>query len=786
MKFNFFIVIVLYLFVAISNCDDPKRYKITSRIPRMSRYYGMHITHNTVEDPKRKESVDNRDFINKDNELVHRYVIKLKDETLQSIKDEIGVKDNEKDQKTFENSNITESDMNMDYLIAMNQRTQTIVEGHGFHYVKPIAYLKGVHVVERPSSQVDVDHQMTQSADIEWYEQLYEPRQRVKRSIPAKMNNNNNKNNYYWANGKDNPSGNGAVQEEGHFSAYNVDLYFDDPLWQDQWNLADRDIREGSTRPGYPININVYPVWTQGITGSEVIIGIADDGVQSFHPEFSATPGKYVHDLAWNFNKDNANAEPTNQDRHGTACAGVAAATANNDKCGVGVAYNAKVANLKVLGTGWTSDAEEASALTHACSLQSMYGHYARFVNDSNNKMARDMHQTIQKMARFSSSSSSSSPLVSVYSSSWGPVDDGKHWDGPGRLVQEGMKHCTEQGRHGFGSVYIVAGGNGRENMDTSNYDGYANSRYTMAVSSIGDYGVYVWYSEEGTNLICAMPSSGSGNRAIIAPDLVGYEGYSSNDCDQGFGGTSAAAPQLAGLVALMIEANHRLTWRDVQHIIIRSSRMTRSSGIKWAVNSAGRHHSMSLGFGIPDALEAIRLARAWKDTEGTETASSTHHQPTGMIYTNRDVNPGRMETFTWNYTSPFGNDESLTIRLEHVHVTVVADTPLGNGYLGITLCGPSGVCSVLASEGRGEDKQISWTFQTLRHWDEPIEYVPNMERRPLELYQSIIPKSREERKTWTFRVANLYTYRSRPIHIDRWGIDFYGTLMRKPTLNSE
>jgi len=90
-----------------------------------------------------------------------------------------------------------------------------------------------------------------------------------------------------------------------------------------------------------------------------------------------------------------------------------------------------------------------------------------------------------------------------------------------------------------------------------------------------------------------------------------------------------------------------------------------------------------------------------------------------------------------------------------------------------------------MASEGRGEDKQISWTFQTLRHWDEPIEYVPNMEKRPLELYQNIIPKSREERKTWTLRVANLYTYRSRPIHIDRWGIDFYGTLMRKQTLNS-
>lgn len=36
-------------------------------------------------------------------------------------------------------------------------------------------------------------------------------------------------------------------------------------------------------------------------------------------------------------------------------------------------------------------------------------------------------------------------------------------------------------GRHGYGSIYVVASGNGGQ-KDNCNYDGYANSVYTLTV----------------------------------------------------------------------------------------------------------------------------------------------------------------------------------------------------------------------------------------------------------------------------------------------------------------
>ena len=44
------------------------------------------------------------------------------------------------------------------------------------------------------------------------------------------------------------------------------------------------------------------------------------------------------------------------------------------------------------------------------------------------------------------------------------------------------MKYGIDFGRHGYGSIYIVASGNGGQAGDNCNYDGYANSIYTVTV----------------------------------------------------------------------------------------------------------------------------------------------------------------------------------------------------------------------------------------------------------------------------------------------------------------
>lgn len=114
---------------------------------------------------------------------------------------------------------------------------------------------------------------------------------------------------------------------------------------------------------------------------------------------------------------------------HGTRCAGEIAMVANNGKCGVGIAYNARIGGIRLLG-GKIYDIIEAMALGYA-------------------------HDT-----------------VDIYSSSWGPSDDGKSLERPGRMATMAMERGIESGRNGRGSIYIWANGNGGGRGDDCNCDG--------------------------------------------------------------------------------------------------------------------------------------------------------------------------------------------------------------------------------------------------------------------------------------------------------------------------
>ena len=77
--------------------------------------------------------------------------------------------------------------------------------------------------------------------------------------------------------------------------------------------------------------------------------------------------------------------------------------------------------------------------------------------------------------------------LNQIYSNSWGPNDDGRRLEKPGRLTLSAMLDSVTNGRDGKGSIYVWAGGNGKSAGDNCNYDGYANSRFTIAIGAV-DY----------------------------------------------------------------------------------------------------------------------------------------------------------------------------------------------------------------------------------------------------------------------------------------------------------
>jgi len=490
-----------------------------------------------------------------------------------------------------------------------------------------------------------------------------------------------------------------------------------DPLFSQQWHLRGA-------------HLDVVDVWkNHDVTGRGVNLAIVDDGIQHEHPDL--TPN-YRKELSWDFNEDDSDPEPFRSDGHGTSAAGVAGA-AEDTHCGVGVAHQVNLVGLRLLGA-WTSDMDEAQALCHKCDES-------------------DHEGTIQ-----------------IYSNSWGPSDEGKHLGGPGHLTTQAFEYCSANGRQGKGSVYVWAGGNGRFNGDDSNYDGYANSRFTISVAAVDVNGVYTWYSEPGANLLCSAPSSGYRSNSITTTDLLSNWGYSNNGCTDSFGGTSAAAPQIAGVVALMLEARPELGWRDVQHILAHTSRITDERNTVWTTNAAGLSHSHDYGFGVADAEEAVKLALGWelKETNGGYHATSGTLKP-------HSSNTLEVSDSTRDYLWAIASEshDAQTIKgLEYVTVYVDMSIPCTRKCLDLSLIGPSGVTSQLHSGDAvsAEEKDLAWTFSTVRHWGERLYYTPELDVRDS---GKMVNNGR-----WALRAKDLC--RSARICqggvvLNHWKLDFYG-----------
>ena len=250
---------------------------------------------------------------------------------------------------------------------------------------------------------------------------------------------------------------------------------------------------------------------------------------------------------------------------HGTSVAGVAAAEAN----GVGICGTLPVARLvdiPLLSDHFISDVAEAMAFD---------GEHAAWNG--------------------------------VYCNSWGPTDDGR-CEGPGPLLDDAIHSGLLTGRGGRGCIYVFAAGNGGAN-ENMNDDGYANHIGTIAVTALHDTGI-AYFSEWG---------------AAISVSAPGYQllATSSTNNFMYFYGTSASAPIVAGVVALMLSINDALNWRSVQEILMASATAIGSASA-YEFNAASHRYSYQTGPGLVDAVVASKLATAWVDIEQTLNASRT------------------------------------------------------------------------------------------------------------------------------------------------------------------
>ncbi|XP_072578072.1 proprotein convertase subtilisin/kexin type 4 isoform X3 [Vulpes vulpes] len=421
-----------------------------------------------------------------------------------------------------------------------------------------------------------------------------------------------------------------------------------------------------------------YMVWSQGLSGQGVVVSVLDDGIEKDHPDLWAN---YDPLASYDFNDYDPDPQPrytpSDENRHGTRCAGEVAAMANNGFCGTGVAYNARIGGVRMLD-GTITDVIEAQSL----SLQPQHIH--------------------------------------IYSASWGPEDDGRTVDGPGILTREAFRRGVTKGRGGLGTLFVWASGNGGLHYDNCNCDGYTNSIHTLSVGSTTEHGRVPWYSEACASTLTTTYSSGvATDPQIVTTDLH-------HQCTDKHTGTSASAPLAAGMIALALEANPFLTWRDMQHLVVRASRPAQLQAEDWRTNGVGRQVSHHYGYGLLDARLLVDMARTWLPTQPQQKCVvRIVHTPTrpagGALTPHAAPSPILPLTQVRKNVSACAGRANYIRSLEHVQVQLSLSYSR-RGDLEISLTSPMGTRSTLVAirpldvSGQGYN---NWIFMSTHFWDE-------------------------------------------------------------------
>ncbi|MBM3878676.1 MAG: hypothetical protein FJ387_03005 [Verrucomicrobia bacterium] len=365
-----------------------------------------------------------------------------------------------------------------------------------------------------------------------------------------------------------------------------------DPYFTGQWHLENRHT---NTAAALGFDLNVRAAWPV-TRGAGVIVAMGDDGVELRHPDLAVNQAAGLH---FNFVTALPNGEPARTwNIHGTAVAGLLAAVGDNRRGVVGVAPQARLAS-------W-------------------------IVFDNNDELVDE--ERAAEMFQYRSDT------VAVQNHSWGNA--GVEQLTLGALENQALDNAVLLGRSGLGVVIVRSSGNERIDGNDGNDDGYAQDPRVIAVGAVRANGQIASYSTPGANVLVAAFSgdegvdTAEGGRTnyptLFTTDRQGSLGYTVDVSGglgdyahgaTGFTGTSGSAPQIAGLCALMLAANPQLTYRDVQQILIWSARQLDPADPDLRRNGAGLAVSHNAGFGVPDAGEAVALARAWR----TRPALASH-----------------------------------------------------------------------------------------------------------------------------------------------------------------
>lgn len=308
--------------------------------------------------------------------------------------------------------------------------------------------------------------------------------------------------------------------------------------------------------------INVFPAWQKCYNGTGIVVAVVDTGVNARNADLDGQVLNLTSGISIN--------APL-QSQHGTEVAGLIAAKAN-DQFGRGIAFGARIADYRFVDP--TKDADIAGDVLKLKSEQ-----------------------------------------IDIYSCSFSRFPDGFSIYKMGINVRNDLEYGTTKGRQNRGSIYVVSSGNGGENFfaDSCAYQEFMNNRHVILVAGVNHVLGPIPTGEKCSAIMVTAPTRELGTN--VNPPMITTMGdtFTTN-----FGMTSAAVAIVSGSIAVLLSANKDLTYRDVMHILTRTSR---SNSIipfpridePFRCNDAGFLVSSQYGFGLIDVNAMVEEARCWK-----------------------------------------------------------------------------------------------------------------------------------------------------------------------------
>ena len=482
-----------------------------------------------------------------------------------------------------------------------------------------------------------------------------------------------------------------------------------DPLYAYQWHLANTGQKAFATFSGSSgEDINHSGALALGITGAGVRVNVIDTGLELQHQDLQANivaGGSYDY-----LDKDSDPTNNTDTDGdHGTSVAGLIAAVGNNGIGISGVAGNAQLQGYNVLSLSGSTYDDYIFAHGGDETKLSDTDIYNKSLGSAPNADSRINTALLDALSCFttggSTDMSSGSSCYSALRSNLGAVyvkSAGNNFNADGDQICDALRitcwnvNMESEETYPYQTIVGALAANGEKSS-------YSTAGSAIWVSAPG--GEYGWdygywdsalalygqsYSYDKDNISDPRPRP-----AMVTIDQVGCSrGYTTKRVDFGisgmlpiaytsfhendtlnynceytstFNGTSSAAPVVSGVVALMLEANPDLSWRDVKHILASSARqvdadiaaanvpavvcinsdcsansddnthtyddvITFTARDAWVTNAAGYNYHNWYGFGAVNAGAAVAMAQTYSSPLVTWQKNSYEQSPSLAI----------------------------------------------------------------------------------------------------------------------------------------------------------